>query len=76
MDVTKLVRMANQIAANLDYGPNKDRVVEETADHLRRFWSPPMKQLIVEHYRLGDTELSEIAARAVALLAEEQQHVA
>ena len=76
MDVTKLVRMANQIAENLDYGPNKERVVADTADHLRRFWSPPMKQLIVEHYRSGDTELSPLASRAVARLAAEQQNVA
>ena len=68
--------MANQIAANLDYGPDKGKVVNASADHLRRFWSPPMKQLIVEHYRVGDVELSEIAALAVARLAQEQQHVA
>ncbi|MBN1237675.1 MAG: formate dehydrogenase subunit delta [Gammaproteobacteria bacterium] len=76
MDVRKLVRMANQIAANLDYGPNKEQVVYATADHLRRFWSPSMLQLIVEHYRSGDAELSDLASRAVARLAEEQQNVA
>ena len=27
MDVEKLVRMANQIAANFDYGPDKDKIV-------------------------------------------------
>jgi formate dehydrogenase subunit delta len=76
MDVNKLVRMANQIAANLDYGPDKNRVVADTADHLRRYWSPPMKVLIVEHYKRGDAELSEIAAQAVARLAEDHQNVA
>lgn len=76
MDIKKLVRMANQIAQNLDYGPDKDKVIDATADHLGRFWSPPMKQLIVQHYRQGDAELSDIAARAVARLAEQQKIVA
>jgi hypothetical protein len=73
MDVNKLVRMANQIAENLDYGPDKDKVVAATSDHLQRFWSPPMKQLIVEHSGRGETELSALAARAVAHLAERQR---
>ena len=76
MDVKKLVRMANQIAENLDYGPDKQRVVDATADHLTRFWSPPMRQLIVEHYRQGDTELSDRAGKAIARLAEQHKNVA
>jgi len=77
MDVNKLVRMANQIAANLDDGKNPEKAVDGTLDHLKRFWTPAMRQQIVEHYRQGSNgeeviELSLIAARAVARLAEEQ----
>ena len=76
MDVKKLVRMANQIAENLDYGPHKEQVVAATADHLQRFWTPSMRRLIVEHYRSGDSGLSDLAGQAVARLAEVQQDVA
>jgi len=82
MDVRKLVRMANQIAANFDYGTDKGKAAAATADHLTRFWSPEMRQQIVAHYRQGSNggpsdvpELSLVATRAVALLAETQQRV-
>lgn len=79
MNINKLVRMANQIAANLDYGKDREKAIAGTQDHLKRFWTPEMRKLIVEHYRQGsngasdaDVELSYIATRAVARLAEEQ----
>ncbi len=35
----KLVRMANQISASV---PDPGRAAEQTANHLRMFWSPAM----------------------------------
>lgn len=72
MDTNKLVRMVNQIAANCDFGPNKNKSVEVVHDHLTRFWGSPMKTQIVEYYREDGSALSEVAALAVAKLAEEQ----
>ena len=69
MDVEKLVRMANQIAANFDYGPDKDKVVAAVADHLTRFWTPSMRALVIEGHRKDLIDLSPIAARAVEKLA-------
>jgi formate dehydrogenase subunit delta len=71
MDIEKLARMANQIAANLDYGPDKDSVAEATADHLRRFWSSSMRAAIIDAHARSVIELSPIAARAVETLAAE-----
>ena len=77
MDVNKLVRMANQIATNLDHGKDPSVAIAGTADHLKRFWTPQMRQQIVERYRHGTNgdsdviELSYVAAQAVAKLAEE-----
>lgn len=76
MDINKLVRMANQIAVNFDYGQDRDALVASVADHLRRFWSPDMKGQIIVHYRGGSSELDERAAAAVAKLAEEQTDAA
>ena len=76
MDVSKLVRMANQIAANFEYGPDKAKAVAGVLDHLRRFWTPQMHIEIIEYRKRGGTELNEIAALAIAKLAEEKPRAA
>lgn len=66
----KLVRMANQIADNFDYGDDQSKAVAGVLDHLVRFWTPSMKQTITEQQQAGDIGLNEIAADAVKALAE------
>ena len=68
MDIEKLVRMANQIAANSDYGPDKDKIAATVADHLTRFWTPEMRAAIIEGHRRNLVDLSPTAARAVEKL--------
>ena len=68
MNAAKLVRMANQIAANFDAG-DEASAVAGTADHLRRFWTPEMRREIIEHAERAGGDLSKIAALAVAELA-------
>ena len=68
MDTEKLVRMANQIAANFDYGADKDKVAAGVADHLTRFWTPSMRSAVIEGHKKKSLELSPIAARAVEML--------
>ena len=68
MDIDKLVKMANQIAANSDYGSDKDKVAAVVADHLTRFWTPAMRVAIIEGHRNKLIDLSPVAARAVEKL--------
>jgi NADH-dependent formate dehydrogenase delta subunit FdsD len=68
MDVDKLVKMANQIAANSDYGSDKDRIAGTIADHLTRFWTPAMRKAIIEGHQKKLVDLSPTAARAVEKL--------
>jgi len=70
MDVNKLVRMANQIADNFDYGVGDDKAADGVLDHLSRFWTPEMKAAIIEYRGRGEGGLSRIAALAVERLAE------
>ena len=49
MDKPKLVRMANQIAANLNYGGDETEVAKRVADHFRRFWDPLMRKELFEY---------------------------
>ena len=65
----KLVRMANQIADNFNYGA-RDKAVAGVLDHLVRFWTPDMKRAIVSQQREGDIGLNDIAAEAVRALSE------
>lgn len=60
--VAGLVRMANQIAANLAHEPDPARA---TADHMRLFWDPRMRRALLAHNGEG---LSKVAANAVRLL--------
>jgi formate dehydrogenase subunit delta len=68
--VNKLVRMANQIADNFDFGSDQDKAIAGVVDHLTRFWTPDMKEAIIEQQRNGTIGLNEIAAAAVKSLGE------
>jgi len=64
MDIHKLRRMADQIAANFEV-LGHDHAVASTADHIWKFWDPRMKAQIYED-DLG--ELSPIAREAIEKL--------
>lgn len=68
MDLEKLAKMANQIAANSDYGPDKEQLAGTVASHLTRFWTPAMRAAIVDGHRKNLVVLSPLAARAVEKL--------
>ena len=68
MDTEKLVKMANQIAANSDYGPDKDKIAAVVADHLTRFWTPAMRKAIIDGHAKKLLDLTPTAARAVEKL--------
>jgi hypothetical protein len=69
MNVQKLAKMANQIAANSHYGPDQTKIAAVVADHLTRFWTPEMRAAIVEEHSRNRLDLSPVASRAVELLA-------
>jgi formate dehydrogenase subunit delta len=68
MDIDKLVKMANQIAANSDYGSDKEKVAAVVADHLTRFWTPAMRKAIIDGHGQKLLDLTPVAARAVEKL--------
>lgn len=57
-----LVRMANQIAVNLQHEPDPAAAI---AEHIDLFWDPRMKRMIFDH---DGTGLSAEAAKAIAAL--------
>ena len=68
VDAAKLVRMAEQITANMAYTDDVALVAARVADHLNRFWDPRMRRAIAEAAN-GDVEqLSPALNAAVRLL--------
>ena len=59
MHTDPLVKMANQIAANLMHEPDPAAV---TAEHIRLYWDPRMKAMIRGD---GVTGLSDTARAAI-----------
>jgi formate dehydrogenase subunit delta len=66
-EIDNLIKMANQIADNLAF---QDDAVERTADHLRRFWAPSMRQQLLDYSAAGGDGLHSAARAAVQRLAE------
>jgi formate dehydrogenase subunit delta len=61
MGNNNLVRMANQIARNLEVRGTEE-AVSETASHIIKFWDPRMKAAMLAGDR---SQLSPLAAEAV-----------
>ena len=45
-EISHLITMANDIAANLSF---QDEAEERIADHINRFWAPRMRKLLIEY---------------------------
>ena len=66
-----LVRMANEIAANIAPSETEDNVAEITAGHISKFWALSMKKKIIDYVAQGDGDLSPIALQAVKLVGQQ-----
>ena len=66
--IDKLIKMAEQITANMAYTDDEEVVAAKVADHLKRFWDPRMKQALCEYAQCADSELSPALREAVSQL--------
>ncbi len=64
--------MANDIGHFFNSDPDKEAAVDGVFDHLRKFWDPRMRKEIIQYYREGGSELSELVRQAVKRLELEQ----
>lgn len=64
----KLVRMAEQIAANISVDKNDDVVAASVAEHINRFWDPRMRAEICEYAESDSAELSTVVLKTVRRL--------
>jgi len=61
----RLVSQVNQIALNMSANGSEEMVADQVAQHLEKFWAPPMKDLITEQPTDTDMGLSPIAQTAI-----------
>lgn len=66
--LTSLIRMANQIAANNTHIGDDHAEAAMVADHMTKFWARTMKAQIREYLEQDGSELLPIAKQAVLML--------
>jgi formate dehydrogenase subunit delta len=49
MDVSRLIKMANDIGSFFEVDKDRARGAAGVADHIRKFWDPRMRRQIMEH---------------------------
>ena len=64
-EITHLVAMANDIAANLSFQADADARI---ADHINRFWAPRMRKLLLEYAANDGKDMSAAVMCALKLL--------
>jgi len=65
MRTTTLVKMANQIAVSV---PDQAAAIDQTAAHLRMFWTPTMIDTLAEHLDDQPESVSATVREAVRTL--------
>ena len=71
--VDRLVQMVNQIVLNMQANGDENMVGGQVAQHLEKFWSPPMKNLITKQLSYADVGLTPIAQIAIKNLLKVQE---
>ena len=69
----RLVKMVNQIALNMRANGSDALVADQVAQHVQRFWSPAMKNVLIQESEETDIGLSPVALLAVQALMKLQQ---
>lgn len=69
METDRMLHKANQIALNFAAYP-RAQAVDYVSEHIKKFWTPMMRQQIAAHVKGGGQGLHELAIDAVKALKE------
>lgn len=67
--VDHLVRMANQIARNMNAWGEPDAVAARVAEHLTKFWTPAMREQLLRYREQDGEDLAPAVEGALRLVA-------
>lgn len=66
MDSHQLIKMANQIGQFFESMPNRAEAEKDIATHLKRFWDPRMRRVILASLETDDAaSMSPIVREAI-----------
>ena len=66
MESQQLIKRANQIGQFFESMPNRGEAEKDIATHLKRFWDPRMRRVIVASLDTGDADsMSAIVREAL-----------
>ena len=69
MNISNLIKMANQIGAFFQAMPNHEQAVKDIAAHIQRSWDPRMRAAMLQHIGdKGGAELSPMVQEAFVLV--------
>ncbi|WP_018291972.1 formate dehydrogenase subunit delta [Verrucomicrobium sp. 3C] len=66
--IEDLVRMANQIGDFFGSDPSQDEAAAGIAEHLKKFWTPSMREKLIEYSQRDGKGLSEPVRVALSRL--------
>jgi formate dehydrogenase subunit delta len=66
--IEDLVRMANQIGDFFGSDPSQEEAEVGIAEHLKKFWTPSMREKLIEYAQRDGKELSEPVRAALSRL--------
>lgn len=64
-EINHLIKMLNQIAANLARGEDDETDIAKVADHLQRFWSPGMRTELANYVEQNPEALPRVCELAI-----------
>ncbi|MDA1371769.1 MAG: formate dehydrogenase subunit delta [Proteobacteria bacterium] len=67
-ELKHLIKMLNEISANLARGEGEEQAAARVADHLKRFWAPAMRAKIAAYGNSDGDELVAVSKQALSLL--------
>ncbi|MFN7725437.1 MAG: formate dehydrogenase subunit delta [Rubrivivax sp.] len=76
MDIHNLVHMANRIGQFFEAMPDTTEAQAGVAQHLQKFWAPPMRLALLAHVQAGGEGLQPLVLQAVQAHAAQLQPVA
>ena len=72
MNTDLMIKMLNEISAFFAGEDDKEQAARDIQNHLHRYWEPRMRAQLLEYFeQRNGAGLSELAIKAVQLLAEE-----
>ncbi len=69
-ELEHLIKMVNDIASNLAYGEDAAASAGQVVAHLKRFWAPSMRELIIAYEQQSGEGLSALSRQSIQRLAQ------